>query len=121
VLFRSDWRSPNVVKVVLDRSGHALLFSRAGIPFDRTGGGAAMPAGALRHIGLYAYRTGFLLAYPTLARAPIEELESLEQLRALWHGHRIVVEVTADQPPPGVDTPADLERVRHIVANASRN
>ena len=76
---------------------------------------------ALRHIGLYAYRVGFLLAYPTLERAPIEALESLEQLRALWHGYRIVVEVTDEQPPPGVDTPADLERVRRIVSGGHPN
>src|SRR5690606_41648852 len=107
--------SPNVVKVVLDRHGRALLFSRATIPFDRDGS-ASVPAGALRHIGLYAYRAGFLRAYPMLERAPIETLESLEQLRALWHGHRIVVDVAAEQPPPGVDTPADLDRVRRIVA-----
>jgi len=112
---RDDWLSPNVVKVVLDRAGRALLFSRATIPFDRDGS-SPVPPGALRHIGLYAYRVGFLLAYPTLERAPIEALESLEQLRALWHGHRIAVEVIAGQPPPGVDTPADLERVRSLVA-----
>ena len=85
------------------------------IPFDRDGS-APVPAGALRHIGLYAYRAAFLRVYPTLERAPIETLESLEQLRALWHGYRIVVDVAAEQPPPGVDTPADLERVRRIVA-----
>jgi 3-deoxy-manno-octulosonate cytidylyltransferase (CMP-KDO synthetase) len=110
-----DWANPNVVKVVLDRASRALLFSRSPIPFDREGGRPVSP-GALRHIGLYAYRTDFLLAYPRLARAPIETLESLEQLRALWHGWRIAVEVTDEQPPPGVDTAADLERVRRIVA-----
>lgn len=115
-----DWRNPNVVKAVLDREGRALLFSRAAIPFDRDGS-EPVPACALRHIGLYAYRVGFLLAYPTLERAPIEALESLEQLRALWHGYRIVVEVTDEQPPPGVDTPADLERVRRIVSGGHPN
>jgi 3-deoxy-manno-octulosonate cytidylyltransferase (CMP-KDO synthetase) len=116
---------PNVVKVVCDRAGHALYFSRAPIPFERdamTGFpgrlAARLPEGLqaaglpLRHIGLYAYRAGFLDAYPTLTRSPLEALESLEQLRALWHGHRIAVIVTPEAPPAGVDTAADLDRVR---------
>jgi 3-deoxy-manno-octulosonate cytidylyltransferase (CMP-KDO synthetase) len=114
----ADWRSPNVVKVVLDRAGLALLFSRASIPFDRDGH-LPVPPGALRHIGLYAYKASFLRAYPGLERAPIEMLESLEQLRALWNGYRIAVELADEQPPPGVDTPADLERVRRIVTASS--
>jgi 3-deoxy-manno-octulosonate cytidylyltransferase (CMP-KDO synthetase) len=114
----SDFASPNVVKVVLDRAGRALLFSRAPIPHDRDGGNP-VPPGALRHVGIYAYRAAFLLAYPSLARAPIETLESLEQLRALWHGYPIVVDVVASPPPGGVDTAADLERVRHAVLAAS--
>lgn len=114
----ADWRNPNVVKVALDRNGLALLFSRASIPFDRDGR-APVPPGALRHIGLYAYRAAFLRSYPALERAPIEILESLEQLRALWHGYRIAVEVTADEPPPGVDTLADLTRVRDFFAGSS--
>jgi 3-deoxy-manno-octulosonate cytidylyltransferase (CMP-KDO synthetase) len=121
----ADWSNPNVVKLVLDRSQRALLFSRSPIPFDRDGerngeGDSAPPAGALRHIGLYAYRTGFLLRYPQLERAPIEQLESLEQLRALWHGHRIVVEVAESAPAPGVDTEADLERVRRLLQESPR-
>lgn len=112
---REEFLSPHVVKVVLDARGHALLFSRAPIPHDRDGQ-AAVPTGALRHIGLYAYRAGFLTAYPGLTRAPIEALESLEQLRALWHGHRIAVAITAAPPPAGVDTAADLERVRRLLA-----
>ncbi|MCL4185685.1 MAG: 3-deoxy-manno-octulosonate cytidylyltransferase [Burkholderiaceae bacterium] len=116
---------PNVVKVVCDRAGRALYFSRAPVPFERDAmagfpGRLAtrLPEGLraaglpLRHIGLYAYRAGFLDAYPKLARSPLEGLESLEQLRALWHGHRIAVLVTPEAPPPGVDTPADLARVR---------
>lgn len=114
----ADWRSPNVVKVVLDRNGLALLFSRASIPFDRDGH-SSLPPGALRHIGLYAYKASFLRAYPGLERAPIEMLESLEQLRALWNGYRIAVELAAEPPPPGVDTHADLERVRRIFAASS--
>lgn len=113
-----DLRNPNVVKVVNDAMGRALYFSRAPIPWWRDGvidGITALPAPApLRHIGIYAYRAGFLRSFPTLAQAPIEQLEALEQLRALWHGHRIVVHVTAHAPGPGVDTAQDLERVRQL-------
>lgn len=116
--------NPNVVKVVLDRAGFALYFSRAPIPWARDAF-AASRAGAqpehlpedlpiYRHYGLYAYRAGFLRRFPTLTPAPIERFEALEQLRALWHGERIVVEVTAGTPAPGVDTPEDLERVRTL-------
>lgn len=125
--------SPHAVKVVCDRHGYALYFSRAPIPYARdafasspaTGGGAGvggaseLPFGlpALRHVGLYAYRVGFLRTFSSLSPAPIERFESLEQLRALWHGHRIAVSVTASAPPAGVDTPADLERVRRAFAD----
>ncbi|HMN83914.1 MAG TPA: 3-deoxy-manno-octulosonate cytidylyltransferase [Burkholderiaceae bacterium] len=128
----ADYLSPNVVKAVLDARGRALYFSRAPVPFerdfmadgvmermrtaeDRT---AALPASLhanalpLRHIGLYAYRMSFLRLYPSLARSPLEAIESLEQLRALWHGHAITVMITDAAPPPGVDTAADLARVR---------
>ncbi|UUX94681.1 3-deoxy-manno-octulosonate cytidylyltransferase [Aquabacterium sp. J223] len=114
----ADWLNPNVVKVVCDARGTALLFSRAPIPAwrDAPAGAPALPAPApLRHIGLYAYRAGFLRRYPTLPPAPIEALESLEQLRALWHGERIAVHRSPGAPPPGVDTPQDLERVRALV------
>jgi 3-deoxy-manno-octulosonate cytidylyltransferase (CMP-KDO synthetase) len=114
--------NPNVVKVVLDAAGRALYFSRAPIPWWRDGraGGAAQlqsPA-PLRHIGLYSYRAGFLRRFPALEPAPLEKLESLEQLRVLWHGERIAVHVAAHAPGPGVDTPEDLERVRAIIAAA---
>ncbi len=113
--------NPNVVKVVLDRRRYALYFSRATIPWAReafAAGRDALPAGLpmYRHYGLYAYRVGFLRAFPALASAPIERFEALEQLRALWHGFRIIVEITAGTPAPGVDTPEDLERVRAIFA-----
>jgi 3-deoxy-manno-octulosonate cytidylyltransferase (CMP-KDO synthetase) len=119
----AEFFSPNVVKVVLDRSGRALLFSRAPIPWSRDAFAASrdvLPAGlpALRHVGLYAYRAGFLRRFPMLARAPIEEHESLEQLRALWHGGGIAVLQLAAPLPPGVDTPADLEQVRKLLASA---
>ena len=116
--------SPNVVKVVLDRAGYALYFSRATIPWARDAFAArrdTLPAGLplYRHYGLYAYRVGFLRAFPALAPAPIEQFEALEQLRALWHGYRIVVEVTTGTPAPGVDTPEDLERVRALYATGA--
>ncbi|HEX6827756.1 MAG TPA: 3-deoxy-manno-octulosonate cytidylyltransferase [Burkholderiales bacterium] len=116
---------PNVVKVVLDREGYALYFSRAPMPWARdafAGDRSRLPAGlgALRHIGLYAYRAAFLRRYAGLEPAPPEQAEALEQLRALWHGHRISVAL-ADRPPaPGVDTEADLERVRRVFLDAAQ-
>jgi len=113
----ADVFNPNVVKVVLDAAGRALYFSRAAIPWHREGFAQsrdALPAGyaPLRHIGLYAYRNGFLQAYPRLPVSPLEQAESLEQLRALWHGFPIAVHLTATAPAAGVDTPEDLARVR---------
>jgi 3-deoxy-manno-octulosonate cytidylyltransferase (CMP-KDO synthetase) len=113
--------NPNVVKVVLDSRGYALYFSRATIPWARdgfAGGRDAIPEGLplYRHYGLYAYRVRFLREFPALAPAPIERFEVLEQLRALWHGFRIVVEITAGTPAPGVDTAEDLARVRALFA-----
>lgn len=126
-----EFLNPNVVKVVLDATGRALYFSRAPIPFPREAmlatrpvAGAAGPAALamptgfepLRHVGLYAYRAGFLRRFPGLARPPIEHYECLEQLRALAHGYAIAVLRTADAPPAGVDTVEDLERVRLVLA-----
>lgn len=120
----SELLNPNVVKVVLDRARTALYFSRAPIPWWRDGmtpGGTAphtLPSPApLRHVGIYAYRTGFLRQFPKLDVAPLEVIESLEQLRVLWHGHRIAVHLTAHAPGQGVDTPQDLQRVRELLAN----
>ncbi|WP_292932055.1 3-deoxy-manno-octulosonate cytidylyltransferase [Noviherbaspirillum sp.] len=109
--------NPNVVKVVLDRTGRALYFSRATIPWHRDGfaqSRQSIPAGyrPLRHIGLYAYSNAFLQEYPTLPLSPLEQIEALEQLRVLWHGYPIAVHVTPDTPAAGVDTPEDLSRVR---------
>ncbi|MBE0614039.1 MAG: 3-deoxy-manno-octulosonate cytidylyltransferase [Burkholderiales bacterium] len=109
--------NPNVVKVVLDHSGHALYFSRAPIPWPRDSfalNQSALPAGlpSYRHIGIYAYRAGFLRLFNQLEPAAIENFEALEQLRALSHGHRIAVAVTEHAPDAGVDTADDLERVR---------
>lgn len=115
-----DFRNPNVVKVVLDARNTALYFSRAPIAWSRDGfanGIHALPSPTpLRHVGLYGYRVGFLRLFPTLSQAPIELTESLEQLRAVWHGHRIAVHVSEHSPGPGVDTPEDLARVRALFA-----
>ena len=114
-----DYLDPNIVKVVLDARGLALYFSRAPIPWLRTGGGATQPAlpqqpPALRHVGLYAYRAAFLRGFPSLPPSPVEATEALEQLRVLWHGQRIAVHVSEQAPGTGVDTPEDLERVRAL-------
>jgi len=124
----ADFTNPNVVKVVLDAKFRALYFSRSPLPWWRDASTAGKPAlpragaqdvGALRHIGLYAYRAGYLRTFPTLAMAPLERLESLEQLRVLWHGERIVVHIAPHAPPGGVDTAEDLARVRTLLAGAS--
>jgi 3-deoxy-manno-octulosonate cytidylyltransferase (CMP-KDO synthetase) len=102
--------NPNVVKVVLDAQGYALYFSRAEIPYPREPG-----APSYRHAGIYAYRVRFLREYAALSPAPIERAEALEQLRALWHGHRIAVVVSESDIPPGVDTPQDLQAVLRML------
>lgn len=119
----ADFINPNVVKVVTDAQSLALTFTRAPLPWWREGfanGIRVLPTdpAPLRHIGLYAYRAAFLRAYPHLAPAPLERCESLEQLRALWHGHRIAVHITAHAPGTGVDTPEDLARVRALFETA---
>lgn len=101
--------SANVVKVAMDREGYALYFSRSRIPYPREG-----DAPCYRHAGIYAYRVGFLRKYAALKESPLEKAEALEQLRALWHGYRIAVTVSASPVPPGVDTPEDLAAVRKM-------
>jgi 3-deoxy-manno-octulosonate cytidylyltransferase (CMP-KDO synthetase) len=114
----AEFTNPNVVKVVIDQAQLALYFSRAPIPWWRDGfakGLQSLPQPApLRHIGIYAYRVGFLQSFPNLPPAPIEKGEALEQLRALWHGYKIAVHITPEAPGSGVDTPEDLERVRAL-------
>ncbi|MFM2396934.1 MAG: 3-deoxy-manno-octulosonate cytidylyltransferase [Pseudomonadota bacterium] len=129
-------RNPNIVKAVIAKNGNALYFSRAPIPYPRdafkvsslpagqddsssslggeVGRGEQLPQDlpVLRHIGIYAYRASFLKIYGQLAPAAIEQAESLEQLRALWHGYAIGVTITADAPPAGVDTEQDLQTAR---------
>lgn len=119
-----EFFNPNVVKVVCRADGDAAYFSRAPIPFARdhfaSCGQQSLPADfpALRHVGLYAYRARFLQAYAGLGEAPTERFESLEQLRAMWHGYRISVARIAAAPAPGVDTPEDAERVRKLFDRA---
>ena len=116
----AEYFNPNVVKVVLDAAGRALYFSRAPIPWWRDGGEDSAPRmpspPPLRHMGLYAYRAGFLRSFPALPPTALEQIEALEQLRVLWHGHHIAVHVTPHRPGPGVDTPEDLARVRALFA-----
>lgn len=115
----ADFVNPNVVKVICDAHGYALYFSRAPIPWPRdafaAGGEMTPETAALRHIGLYAYRAGFLKAYAQLSPSPLERCEMLEQLRVLWHGYRISVGVTANAAAAGVDTAEDLARVRALI------
>lgn len=121
---QSDFRNPNIVKVVTDQQGRALYFSRAPIPWPREAfadnGQAhealnAAPA-ARRHIGIYAYRVGLLHRFVSWPQAPLEALESLEQLRVLWQGESIHVQEACEPVPGGVDTVEDLERVRRALA-----
>lgn len=117
----AHFANPNVVKVVTDALGRALYFSRAPIPWWRDAPQAAQPAtGAgtpLRHIGIYGYRAGFLRRFPQLPPSPLETVESLEQLRVLWHGERIAVHLSDNAPGAGVDTPEDLARVRAMFSD----
>ena len=119
-----EFMNPNVVKVVLCRQGRALYFSRAPIAYPRDSmraGERTLPQAdaPLRHIGIYAYRAGFLNEYAQMSASPLENIESLEQLRVLWHGHPIAVEIVAQAPAAGVDTQEDLERVRAVFQKAA--
>jgi len=111
---------PHVVKVVMDRAGYALYFSRAVIPWDRDAFAVTteeLPAAGrhYRHIGLYAYRAGFIKEYVQWPACELEQMESLEQLRVLWHGRRIHVALAGEAPGPAVDTEADLQRVVQLL------
>lgn len=112
----AEFRDPNFGKVVTDKDGWALYFSRAPIPWPRDGG---MPA-VMRHIGLYAYRAGGLRAISAAPPCELEQVEKLEQLRALWLGHRIIVERAAEPPAPAVDTEDDLAKIRRYLERAPR-
>jgi len=112
-----EWNSPHCVKVVLNEQSQAMYFSRASIPHFRGGSTDQLPPFPVyRHVGLYAYRCGFLKLYPSLTPAAAEQAEALEQLRVLWHGYRIAVHISQVPSEAGVDTPADLERVRALLS-----
>ena len=111
-----EWQSPHCVKVVMNAQSQAMYFSRASIPHFRDGQANQLPPlPVYRHVGLYAYRCHFLKIYPTLSAAPAEKAEALEQLRVLWHGYSIAVHISQTPSAAGVDTPADLERVRQLL------
>jgi 3-deoxy-manno-octulosonate cytidylyltransferase (CMP-KDO synthetase) len=109
---------PNIVKVVLDKYGYALYFSRASIPCHRDRQTVKDSSVALRHIGLYAYRAGFLKHYGQLQPSPLESIEKLEQLRVLWHGMKIHVGIATEMPGHGVDTREDLARVNELLTGS---
>ena len=112
--------NPNIVKVVSDKDGYALYFSRSVIPFDRDGmTRSTLAQHYRRHIGIYAYRAGFIQQYVSWPASTLEQIESLEQLRVLWHGQSIHVDTALETPAVGVDTPADLEHARRFVARAN--
>jgi 3-deoxy-manno-octulosonate cytidylyltransferase (CMP-KDO synthetase) len=116
----AEFRDPNVVKVVTDRQGYAMYFSRAPVPWPREGGGElGGETRAYRHIGLYAYRAGFVREFAAWPVCALELTEGLEQLRALWQGARIAVCEAESLPGPGIDTAEDLERLRRQAAQAS--
>ncbi len=116
----AEFLDPNAVKVIFDEAGYALYFSRAPVPWPRNAFAderSLLPEKlpAYRHIGIYAYRCEFLRKYATLKPVPMERFESLEQLRAMAHGYRIAVTVSNQAPPPGIDTPEDLDRLRELM------
>ncbi|MBI5040068.1 MAG: 3-deoxy-manno-octulosonate cytidylyltransferase [Gammaproteobacteria bacterium] len=120
IIAAAEFFDPNVVKLVSDAAGFALYFSRAPIPWSRDAFAVSreqLPTGVAhrRHLGLYAYRASFLRAYRGLTPAPLESIEMLEQLRALWHGYKIHVAETVTQPGPGVDVEADALRVEQAL------
>ncbi|MDP1707644.1 MAG: 3-deoxy-manno-octulosonate cytidylyltransferase [Gammaproteobacteria bacterium] len=120
-----DLFDPNVCKVVVDSQGYALYFSRAPIPWHRQAfaqGGQQLPADTqhFRHIGLYAYRAGFLKHYAGWSESVLERTEALEQLRILWQGHRIHVDLAQETPGPGVDSEQDIARVERLLVSAGK-
>jgi len=119
ILSASDVLNPNVVKVVTDQTGYALYFSRAPIPWNRDSATDLNNEQAQhyqRHLGIYAYRAGFLRAFSTMKPCVLEKIEKLEQLRALYNGVAIHVDVARELPGPGIDTPDDLLKVAHLFA-----
>jgi len=107
---------PNIVKVVADINGYALYFSRASIPFDRDAKQLSLSDLYQRHLGIYAYRVGFLNEYSQLSQCDLEIFEKLEQLRAMYHGHKIHIEPALSLPGPGIDAPEDLQKIQSLLA-----
>ncbi|TXH96392.1 MAG: 3-deoxy-manno-octulosonate cytidylyltransferase [Rheinheimera sp.] len=119
LMHQDDVTNPNVVKVVCDKDGYALYFSRSTVPFDRDGAfTAAFSRIYRRHIGIYAYRAGFIQDYVRWPVSELEQIECLEQLRVLWQGEAIHVDTALEVPALGVDTPADLEKARAVALAA---
>ncbi len=123
ILEHEEIFNPNAVKVVLDKQGYALYFSRAPIPWERgqfslSGGTPTGCLPHLRHIGIYAYTAGFLRRYCGWQPSPLEVVEALEQLRILWHGDKVLVKTVAKTPIAGIDTPEDLARVEAVLAQS---
>ncbi|EWH12267.1 3-deoxy-manno-octulosonate cytidylyltransferase [Catenovulum agarivorans DS-2] len=117
--------NPNAVKVVMDKNGYALYFSRATIPYDRSRFVTPDDSNDIvrhyyRHIGIYAYRAEFVRQYLNWDPSPLEDIESLEQLRVLWHGEKIHVGVATETPPAGIDTPEDLARALEYIKNKKK-
>lgn len=120
-----EFLNPNIVKLVADQQGRALYFSRAPIPWDRDGASAGLASqqrwhGALRHIGIYAYRPAALRQLAATPACELEQIERLEQLRALWLGMHIAVDLAREVPGPSVDTPEDLQRAAELLRQAMR-
>ncbi len=117
----ADVFNPNVVKVVTNKAGFALYFSRAAIPWDRESFSqkkANTHADLKRHIGIYGYRAGFIKTYVNWDVSPLEQIESLEQLRVLWYGEKIHVDIAVETPAMGIDTPEDLDAIRAFLKAA---
>ena len=114
VIDKSHAENPDQVKLVHDKNGRALYFSRCVIPFDREGSGQSY----FGHIGIYAYRVGFLSRFSQLAVCTLEDSEKLEQLRALWNGYSIHTELACELPGPGIDTQADLDEVTRLLTKS---
>lgn len=108
---------PNIVKVVADINGYALYFSRASIPYQRDVGDKVQISQYQRHLGIYAYRVGFLNAYSQIAQCELEKIEKLEQLRAMYNGYKIHIQQAVKLPGPGIDTPEDLEKIHSLLAS----
>lgn len=112
----SEINDPNIVKVVSDINGYALYFSRASIPFKRDEADIHTSSLYQRHLGIYAYRVGFLNSYSKMPQCDLETIEKLEQLRAMYHGHRIHTQIASILPGPGIDTPEDLQKINLLLA-----